>query len=92
MKGKLNKYKSKLTGKLEYIPPNQDVQKFEGTLKLTKDPQTKGLSFENFIPRGSVLRSEGWIYGLVVYTGMDTKIMMNSQFSRMKTSYLDIIN
>ena len=59
-KGVFDKYRQKLTGKLIYEPHNQDVSYFNGTLKLTKDPQTKPITNQNFIPRGSILKSEGW--------------------------------
>lgn len=33
----------------------------------------------------------GWIYGLIVYAGNDTKIMQNSNYLRLKDSFLEII-
>ncbi|CAD8067999.1 unnamed protein product [Paramecium sonneborni] len=43
----------------------------------------------NFILRGCSLRNTHWIYGLVVYTGFDTKIMLNSTKARPKSSTLE---
>lgn len=37
------------------------------------------VSQNNFLLRGSMLRNTKWILGLVVYTGYDTKIVMNSR-------------
>lgn len=64
-----------MTGKIEYSAPNKNTREFKGFLKLTKDPNVNNLTIDNFIPRGSILRKADWIFGLVVYTGMDTKIM-----------------
>ena len=43
-------------------------------MKLTKDPKTQKLTNENLIPRESIIKA-GWIFGLVVYAGMNCKIM-----------------
>ena len=39
--------------------------------------------------RGCSLKNVNWIYGLVIYTGHDTKIMMNSVKSKTKISKLE---
>ena len=62
-------YITRLTGKFEYSAPNTDLDSFEGWLKLRRDPKVEYVTNQNFIPRGSVLKSEGYLYGLVVYTG-----------------------
>ena len=36
--------------------------------------------------RGSFLRNTEWIYGVVIYTGRETKFMMNNKKSRLKNS------
>lgn len=33
---------------------------------------------KNLLLRGSQLRNTEWVVGLVVYTGMETKVMMNT--------------
>ena len=76
--------------KLDYTLPSNDTHDFNGHLKLNKDPKREILSIDNFIPRGAINMS-GWIYGLVVYAGNDTKIMLNSIYPRQKDSFLDII-
>lgn len=43
----------------------------------------------NFILRGCSLRNTPMVYGLVAYTGHDTKIMLNSTSARPKRSHLE---
>ncbi len=76
-------YKNVISGKLTIEAPNPRPKDFNGYMKLTKDPKVEPLDFENFIPRGSVIKTSGWIFGMVVYAGMNTKIMLNTDYSRM---------
>jgi magnesium-transporting ATPase (P-type) len=47
------------------------------------------VSPENMLLRGSSLRNTEWIIGFVVYSGHQTKIMMNSANSRFKMSSIE---
>ena len=47
---------------------------FKGFLKMSKDPKGEDVSVDNFIYRGSTLRYSEWLYGLVVFAGLDCKI------------------
>lgn len=38
--------------------------------------------------RGARLKNTKWVYGLVIYTGKNTKIMMNSDSSSVKMSQI----
>ena len=95
-----------LNGKLEYEPPNQNTLRFNGTLKLKKDPKIENLNIDNFIPKGSKIRQTSWyspiflyliylniyifqkrIFGLVVYTGMNTKMMKSSRYNLKKDDF-----
>jgi phospholipid-transporting ATPase len=40
--------------------------------------------------RGAKLKNTKWIYGLVVYTGKVTKIMLNSESSASKMSQVEV--
>jgi magnesium-transporting ATPase (P-type) len=44
------------------------------------------LSADNMLLRGSSLKNTEYAYGIVVFVGHDTKIMLNSTASRTKTS------
>ena len=47
------------------------------------------LSCENLLLRGSSLRNTEWMIGFVVYSGHQTKVMMNSTNSKFKKSKLE---
>lgn len=51
---------------------------------------TIGLGEEMMLLRGSSLRNTGHIWGIAVYTGHDSKVMMNSAKSSSKKSKLEI--
>lgn len=57
-------------------PPNERIYNFEGN--LTTENECLSLDNSNLLLRGAVLKNTKWIYGIVVYTGHETKIMMNS--------------
>lgn len=56
--------------------PNERIYNFEGTMETGKE--CFPLDQTNLLLRGAVLKNTRWIYGAVVYTGHQTKIMMNS--------------
>lgn len=68
--------------------PNNRVEKFEGTLYLG-DGRKSSLSIKNFLLRGCELRDTKWIYGLVTYTGHETKLMMNSSGTQSKRTKVE---
>eukprot|EP00759_Apiculatamorpha_spiralis_P026361 PhF_6_TR29350/c0_g1_i5/m.43140/K14802/DRS2, ATP8A; phospholipid-transporting ATPase len=47
------------------------------------------LSIEQFLYRGSVIRNTEWVYGVVVYAGVDTKMFRNLKQKPPKFSSLD---
>eukprot|EP00835_Amoeboradix_gromovi_P003093 NODE_193_length_15440_cov_0.478587.p1 type:complete len:949 gc:universal NODE_193_length_15440_cov_0.478587:4752-7598(+) len=68
----------------EVESPNPNIDGFNG--KLTANKKVFNLSLCNFIPRGCTLKNTKYIYGLVVYTGNNSKIILNSQETPIKTS------
>lgn len=54
--------------------PNMDLYRFEG--KVTIGIETKPLTNNQVIYRGSVLRNTSCMYGLVIFTGEESKIRM----------------
>ena len=76
-----------LSGKVICEPSNDKLYKFEGTISV--DDKVHAVDINSLLVRGSSLKNTEWVYGLVVYTGHDTKIMRNSAQSRSKFSNLE---
>ncbi|KAI9012032.1 hypothetical protein CLU79DRAFT_771017 [Phycomyces nitens] len=81
---------------LESGPPNPDLYAFEGTLvMLTKTleswSETKKIpiSTDNLLLRGHVIRNTPWVLAVVLFTGTDTKIMLNSGETPSKRSQIE---
>ncbi|XP_048258493.1 phospholipid-transporting ATPase ID-like isoform X1 [Haliotis rufescens] len=67
--------------------PNIRLSKFEG--KLTWKGETYSLDNDKVVLRGCVLRNTQWCYGLVVFAGHDSKLMMNSGKTVFKRTHID---
>lgn len=72
---------------MECEPPTDKIYQFEGV--ITINHKQVSLTYESFLLRGSSLRNTDWIYGAVVFTGHDTRIMRNSTGSRSKYSKVE---
>lgn len=76
--------------------PHTNLYAYSGLLKWTQrkssDPQrsevekTEPLTINNLLLRGCNLRNTEWIIGVVVFTGPDTKIMLNAGITPSKRS------
>lgn len=64
------------------------LYKFEGTLFL-ESGEAVPFNIDQMLLRGSSLRNTEYIYGVVVFTGHETKIMKNSARSQAKFSKLE---
>ena len=81
---------------LESEPPHANLYAYSGAVRWNqKDPQkpeqvgverVEPLGINNMLLRGCNLRNTEWIVGVVVYTGQDTKIMINAGVSPSKRS------
>lgn len=67
--------------------PNDMLYRFEGL--MVAGGTAVPLTVDQILLRGSSLRNTEYIYGLVVFTGHETKIMKNSVKSRSKFSKLE---
>lgn len=79
---------------LDSEPPHQNLYNYHGVLRY-KDP-TSGeekqspVTINEFLLRGCAVRNTSWIIGLVVFTGADTKIMMNGGDTPSKRSKIEV--
>eukprot|EP00469_Lotharella_globosa_P019054 CAMPEP_0167813604 /NCGR_PEP_ID=MMETSP0112_2-20121227/1949_1 /TAXON_ID=91324 /ORGANISM="Lotharella globosa, Strain CCCM811" /LENGTH=1523 /DNA_ID=CAMNT_0007712711 /DNA_START=269 /DNA_END=4840 /DNA_ORIENTATION=+ len=88
--GDMNTAMRKSTGteiSIEAGPPTEKIYAFQATLKM--QGETHPLSNYTFLHRGSVLRNTAWAIGIVVYTGPQTKIILNSADPPLKRSTID---
>ena len=76
-----------LGGTITTLPPNKSLHEFTGKLVVGKE--TYGLSIEQLLLKDSKLKNTSWIIGAVAFTGKQTKVMLNSQKSRIKVSNLE---
>uniref|UniRef100_A0A7E4UMR6 Phospholipid-transporting ATPase n=1 Tax=Panagrellus redivivus TaxID=6233 RepID=A0A7E4UMR6_PANRE len=85
-------------------PPDCRLYEFTGVLDVSKslvhDESGGSVKTENgffsyalsnghLIPRGSKLKNTDWIYGVVVYAGKQTKLMLNNTRTPTKRSFID---
>ena len=69
-----------------------DKSSWSGALRFYDDAdESVGVGMTQMILRGCTLRNTEWIIGLVVFTGNDTKLMLNNKNRGFKRSNVDII-
>ncbi|XP_032231937.1 phospholipid-transporting ATPase IA isoform X2 [Nematostella vectensis] len=77
-----------MQGRVECEGPNNRLYDFVGNIALTgKKPVP--LSADQVLLRGAQLRNTQWVFGLVAYTGHDSKLMQNSTAAPIKRSNVD---
>ncbi|KAM3721653.1 putative phospholipid-transporting ATPase tat-5 [Dirofilaria immitis] len=71
--------------------PQKDIHDFVGTFKVSSDDSTQdgSLNVENVLWANTVLAS-GRVVGVVVYTGRETRSVMNTTLPESKVGLLDI--
>ncbi|XP_071385371.1 phospholipid-transporting ATPase ID isoform X2 [Centroberyx affinis] len=74
-------------GEVVCEPPNNKLDRFCGTL-YWRDSKY-GLTNQNMLLRGCVLRNTEACYGLVIFAGPDTKLMQNSGRTKFKRTSID---
>lgn len=81
----------KLQFKLESEAPNENVSKWDGSLYFMDESDPIPVSMNQFILRGCTLRNTEWIIGIVVFTGIESKISLNNKSTKFKRSNVDVI-
>ncbi|XP_050561376.1 probable phospholipid-transporting ATPase IA isoform X4 [Spodoptera frugiperda] len=76
------------TATIQCEQPNRHLYEFNGLLKDSNN-KTIPLGLDQMLLRGSMLRNTNYIYGVVVYTGHETKLMKNSTKAPLKRSSID---
>ncbi|XP_042229397.1 phospholipid-transporting ATPase ID-like isoform X3 [Homarus americanus] len=74
-------------GEIRCEPPNNQLNKFDGALHW--EGNIHPLDNDKILLRGCILRNTQWCYGVVVFAGKDTKLMMNSGKTKFKRTSID---
>ncbi|GJJ13717.1 hypothetical protein Clacol_007973 [Clathrus columnatus] len=69
--------------------PDVNMFKLNGAI-VTKDGDTSPITIQTTLLRGTVLRNTQWVIGIILYTGQDTKITLNSGDTPSKRSRVEI--
>ncbi|XP_029009045.1 probable phospholipid-transporting ATPase IM isoform X2 [Betta splendens] len=68
-------------------PPNNKLDKFTGTLYWRDNKYP--LDNEKVLLRGCVLRNTEWCFGMVIFAGLQTKLMQNCGRTKFKRTSID---
>lgn len=78
----------KLKGYTFAANPNKDLHKFD-TYMMIEGQEQLNMNEDQLLLKGAQLANTEWVLGQVVYTGKQTKIMMNLQSGVIKMSHLE---
>ena len=83
------------SGFIKINAPNIDLNFINGTIHTYFEKEGScieeniNISTNEFLLKGSILKNTNWIIGIVVYTGMNNKIILNSKKPRLKMSKVE---
>ena len=82
---------SRLTGRVRSEQPNSSLYTYEATLTMQAGGGEKELPLapDQLLLRGATLRNTPWIYGIVVFTGHETKLMRNATATPIKRTAVE---
>ena len=83
---------SKLAARMVFPNPSKDIHSFDACMEVATESSgilTVPLTPKQLLLRGSVLRNTGTAWCVVVYTGRESKVMMNSHAVPSKLSNLE---
>ena len=75
---------------IEVEQPNKNIYKIDGNIIFNRNEKNH-FEIRNTAIRGAILKNTEFIYGIVIYTGNDTKIMKNLIKHKNKFAYLDVL-
>ncbi|EKM52958.1 uncharacterized protein PHACADRAFT_259127 [Phanerochaete carnosa HHB-10118-sp] len=78
---------------LDSEPPHQNLYLYHGVIRYTDlntgEQKQESVSINELLLRGCTVRNTAWIIGLVVFTGADSKIMLNGGETPSKRSKIE---
>ena len=75
---------------LEVEQPNKNIYEINGSIIFNGQQENKKyFNIKNVAIRGAKLKNTEFIYGIIIYTGNDTKIMKNIVKHRVKSANID---
>lgn len=78
---------------LDSEPPHQNLYLYHGVLRYkdtaTGEQKQEPVTINELLLRGCAIRNTNWVIGLVVFTGADTKIMLNGGNTPSKRSKIE---
>ncbi|XP_012908498.1 phospholipid-transporting ATPase IH isoform X3 [Mustela putorius furo] len=77
---------------IECEQPQPDLYKFVGRINVysdRSDPVVRPLGSENLLLRGATLKNTEKVFGVAIYTGMETKMALNYQSKSQKRSAVE---
>lgn len=79
---------SRLQGTIKSEQPNNRLYNYDGTLCLNGVAGRRDIPLDpsKLLLRGAQLRNTSWIYGIAIFTGHETKLMLNSSRKPSKVS------
>eukprot|EP00930_Biecheleria_cincta_P077727 TRINITY_DN6502_c0_g1_i2.p1 TRINITY_DN6502_c0_g1~~TRINITY_DN6502_c0_g1_i2.p1 ORF type:complete len:1452 (+),score=232.40 TRINITY_DN6502_c0_g1_i2:80-4435(+) len=82
-----------LSGQVVAEPPSANIHAFQGSMEFTGPQGTEqaSLDYKQLLMRGTMLKNTDMVIGVVIYTGRDTRMVMNSREAPMKRSNLEKI-
>jgi phospholipid-transporting ATPase len=83
---------SQFTGDIRLNAPVKDLEKVEGTISFENangEHIEEAIGPENMVLKGCTLKNTATFYGVVCYTGMESKLMLNTSKRKKKTSFID---
>ncbi|OEH80474.1 guanylyl cyclase [Cyclospora cayetanensis] len=78
-----------IRGRVVCEKPTSAMDHFSGSLKLDAHPRATSLDLSNFIHRGAHLKNTEWLYGVVVYTGHDTRTLRSAKHPSLKFAHIE---
>lgn len=66
-------------GEIACDVPNENLEKWDANLSSVQIPEPITLNIRQLLLRGTTLRNTEYVYGIPIYMGNETKIMMNSK-------------